>query len=62
MSVCVVEYKGGYLESNNDSREKRDIGMVWAAASGNSCVFAMVSDAKTAGLSVEAQLIKAIGE
>ncbi|QAU24922.1 hypothetical protein EO087_13755 [Dyella sp. M7H15-1] len=60
--LCAVEYKGGYLESNNDSREKRDIGSVWAAASEGRCVFAMVTDAKTAGSSMEAQLTRVIGE
>lgn len=57
----VVEYKGGDRYSNDDSREKRDIGAVWAAASNGRCVFAMVTDAKTAGTSVAAQLRKAIG-
>lgn len=49
------------LNCNDDSREKRDIGAVWAAASGGSCVFAMVTDAATAGSPVGAQLRAAIG-
>ncbi|MEW9625429.1 DEAD/DEAH box helicase [Rhodanobacter geophilus] len=59
--LLAVEYKGGYLESNDDSREKRDIGKVWAAASKGRCVFAMVTDAKTAGMSMATQLRQAIG-
>lgn len=59
--LFVVEYKGGDRYSNDDSREKRDIGQVWAAASSGRCVFAMVTDAATAGLSVGAQLRAAIG-
>ena len=57
----VVEYKGADRFSNDDSREKRDIGGVWAAASAGRCVFAMVTHASVAGLSVAAQLRKAIG-
>jgi type III restriction enzyme len=58
--LFVVEYKGGYLESSGDSREKRDIGAIWASASTGGCLFAMVTDAKTAGLSVDAQLRRAL--
>lgn len=58
--LFVVEYKGGDRYSNDDSREKRDIGSVWAAASGGRCVFAMVTDAVTAGAPVGAQLRTAI--
>lgn len=58
--LLVVEYKGGDRWSNDDSREKRDIGAVWAAASGGRCVFVMVTDAGTAGSSVAAQLRAAV--
>lgn len=59
--LFAMEYKGGDRYSNDDSKEKRDIGMVWAAASDGRCVFAMVTDAKTAGKSVQMQLRQAIG-
>lgn len=36
-----VEYKGEHLWSNDDSREKRAVGDLWAAASGGRCVFVM---------------------
>lgn len=59
--LLVVEYKGANLYSNDDSREKRTIGEVWASASEGRCAFAMVTDAETAGLSVEKQLRQAVG-
>jgi type III restriction enzyme len=37
----VVEYKGEDRWSNDDSREKRIIGQVWAQRSGGTCLFAM---------------------
>lgn len=58
--LLVIEYKGGDRYSNDDSREKRDIGKVWAAASGGRCLFAMVTDATTAGKQVGAQLREAL--
>jgi type III restriction enzyme len=60
--LLVIEYKGGNYFSNDDSREKRDIGAIWAAASAGRCVFAMVTDTATVGRSVEAQLRAAIGD
>lgn len=58
--LLAVEYKGGDRFSNDDSREKRDIGAVWSAAGDGCCLFAMVTDARTAGLSVEEQLSQVI--
>lgn len=57
----VTEYKGADRFSDDDSREKRDIGAVWAAASTGRCLFVMVTHPKIAGISVAAQLRKAIG-
>jgi type III restriction enzyme len=39
--VFAVEYKGADRWSNDDSREKRAVGELWAAASGGRCVFIM---------------------
>ncbi len=39
--VFAVEYKGDHLWSNDDSREKRAVGDLWASASGGRCVFVM---------------------
>jgi len=59
--LFALEYKGGDRYSNDDSKEKRDIGAVWAAASEGRCVFLMATDAATVGTSVAAQLRRAIG-
>lgn len=37
----VVEYKGKHLWSNDDSREKREIGELWEARSNGQCLFVM---------------------
>jgi type III restriction enzyme len=39
--VFALEYKGEHLWSNDDSKEKRAVGELWAAASRGQCVFAM---------------------
>lgn len=58
--LLVVEYKGGHLYDNSDSREKRDIGGVWAAASNGRCAFAMVTHPSITGTPVGAQLREAL--
>jgi type III restriction enzyme len=58
--LFVIEYKGGDRYSNDDSREKRDIGEAWAGASDRRCMFLMATDAATAGQPVGAQLRTAI--
>ncbi|MFD0726245.1 DEAD/DEAH box helicase [Lysobacter brunescens] len=58
--LFVIEYKGGDRFSNDDSREKRTIGQVWASASGGRCVFLMATDRNTVGVSVEEQLRRTI--
>lgn len=42
--ILVVEYKGEYLWSNDDSKEKRDLGELWADRSNGSCLFVMLTD------------------
>ncbi len=39
--ILVVESKGEHLWSNDDSKEKRDLGEVWEARSQSQCVFIM---------------------
>jgi type III restriction enzyme len=39
--VFAVEYKGSFLWSNDDSKEKRVVGELWAERSGGICVFVM---------------------
>lgn len=41
--VLVVEYKGGYLW-NEDSKEKKALGELWAERSGGACLFVMPTD------------------
>lgn len=59
--VLVVEYKGAGFLTNEDTKEKRTIGEVWAAASGGKCLFALVTDAQSAGKSMAEQLRASIG-
>lgn len=59
--LLVVEYKGAHLYTGDDSREKRDIGAVWAVASNGRCRFVMVTaPAAASGRSVVDQLRAAI--
>ena len=39
--ILVVEYKGGYIADNADSKEKKAVGELWAAKSGGRCLFVM---------------------
>ena len=39
--ILVVEFKGEHLWSNDDSREKRAVGEVWADWSNGACLFVM---------------------
>jgi len=59
--IFVVEYKGAHLLTGDDAREKRDIGLVWAAASHGRCRFSMVtSPGAAAGRSLADQLRAAL--
>ena len=44
--ILVVEYKGEAYASNDDSKEKKLLGELWADRSGGSCLFLMVDDKK----------------
>jgi type III restriction enzyme len=54
--MLVVEYKGADRYSNDDSREKRAIGEVWASLSGGRCRFVMVTDPSLAGRALADQI------
>lgn len=59
--IVVVEYKGADRWSNDDSKEKRDIGAVWAAISDGKCRFVMVTAPSAAGgRSIETQIREAL--
>jgi type III restriction enzyme len=40
--VLAVEYKGGHLAGNPDTKEKERLGKLWAERSGGQCFFEMV--------------------
>jgi type III restriction enzyme len=42
--VMAVEYKGAHIADNEDSREKKRIGELWARRSGGKCRFAWVEN------------------
>lgn len=49
--ILVVEYKGTHLWSNDDSKEKRAVGDMWAARSKNKCIFVMPNGLDFAAIS-----------
>ncbi len=55
--VVLVEYKGGHLLSTDDTKEKRNIGELWASKSNGKGLFMLVSESN-ANLSFEGQLGK----
>jgi type III restriction enzyme len=48
--ILVVEYKGEHLWSNDDSKEKRAIGDLWADRSGGKCLFVMTKGRDWSGI------------
>ncbi len=42
--IALVEYKGAHLLSSDDTKEKRNIGELWASKSGGKGVFLLVSE------------------
>lgn len=54
--ILVVEYKGANLYSNDDSRQKRRVGLVWEKASKGKCFFLMARDKDDVGRGVAAQI------
>ncbi|UAW98744.1 DEAD/DEAH box helicase family protein [Halopseudomonas nanhaiensis] len=59
--LLVVEYKGGDRFSNNDSKEKRLIGDLWAKKSDGKGVYLMAQKHDELGRNVREQLLAAIG-
>lgn len=54
--LYVIEYKGADRISNDDSKEKDNIGKLWAEKSNGKCLFKMVTSEKQAGKSISAQI------
>lgn len=58
--VLVVEYKGEHLISNDDSKEKNEVGLRWANSSHGRCLFIMAEKQDKLGRNVKTQLINLI--
>lgn len=58
--VLVVEYKGEALATNDDSKEKRRVGEIWAQASGGRGLFLFAEKTDAEGRNLAAQIDAAI--
>ncbi|MCB1735504.1 MAG: DEAD/DEAH box helicase family protein [Gammaproteobacteria bacterium] len=58
--LLVVEYKGEPYKSNDDSREKNQVGQRWAAGSGGTCLFLMAVAEDDKGRNVYTQIADVI--
>ncbi len=56
--IYVIEYKGAVYYSNDDSKEKNNIGKLWAEKSNGKCLFKMVTSEKEAGKNIKAQILE----
>lgn len=54
--LYAIEYKGADRISNDDSKEKDNIGKLWAEKSNGKCLFKMVTSEKQVGKSISAQI------
>lgn len=59
--LLVVEYKGAPYKTNDDSREKMQVGHQWETSSGEHCLFLMAVDEDELGRSVAQQIANKIG-
>jgi type III restriction enzyme len=59
--VLVIEYKGAHLADTQDTKEKRNIGQLWAEKSGERGVFLMAEKRDTQGRDTRAQILALIG-
>ncbi|MEC4747451.1 DEAD/DEAH box helicase family protein [Methylomicrobium sp. Wu6] len=59
--LLVVEYKGKVYATNDDSREKRAVGELWARKSCGKCLFLMAEAKNTQGKGVFQQIDELIG-
>lgn len=57
----VIEYKGKAYVTNDDSKEKRNLGELWASKSGGKGLFLMAEKQDAAGRDTRAQIIAALG-
>ena len=54
--IYAIEYKGADRYSNEDSKEKNNIGKLWAEKSNGKCLFKMVTSEKLVGKSIKQQI------
>lgn len=59
--VLVVEYKGEPYKTNDDSREKRQVGEQWEKASNGRCLFLFAVETDDVGRNVAQQIAQKIG-
>lgn len=59
--VLVVEYKGGMLADSPDTKEKKNIGELWAEKSGGKCLFLMAEKKDQQGRDVRGQVRALMG-
>lgn len=59
--ILVVEYKGEHILTDDDTKEKENIGKLWQKESNGKCVFVMVSK-RVRGLNVPEQIRSVLEE
>lgn len=59
--LFVIEYKGEPYKTNDDSREKKAVGNIWAEKSGGKCLFLMAEESDQKGRNAYQQLDAVIG-
>lgn len=59
--VLAVEYKGEPYKTNDDSREKRQVGEQWEKASSDRCLFLFAVETDESGRNVAQQIAQKIG-
>ena len=59
--ILVIEYKGAHLADTQDTKEKRNIGQLWAEKSEGKGIFLMAEKRDAQGLDTRAQILALIG-
>ncbi len=60
--MLAVEYKGEPYKTNDDSREKLQVGHQWEKSSGGRCLFMMAVERDEQGRGVAGQITHKIGQ
>ena len=60
--MLVIEYKGDAYKTNDDSRDKNNVGKLWAEKGGENCLFLMVVEQDEQGRNVYQQLDEVIAK